>query len=198
MSLLASKPQLALFSHDRLRHYAIFGQITTIAEYLPPIAIAVVFVFGLWRLAGRELNHLFEAMLLTSVSLIAARATKDQLKFAFGRTWPETWTNNNPSLIRDGAFGFHPFHGGAGFGLFPSGHTLGICAVVTVLWFYYPRFAPIYVALILTISIGLIGANYHFLSDIIAGGFIGATFATLCVKLLTQKLSATEKSPTKS
>ena len=99
--------------------------------------------------------------------------------------------------MKDGAFGFHPFHGGAGFESFPSGHTLGICAVVMALWFYYPRFAPIYILLVLSISIGLIGANYHFLSDIVAGGFLGATVATLCVKLFAQQLTAAERQVTK-
>jgi hypothetical protein len=43
------------------------------------------------------------------------------LKLAFGRTWPETWTNRtNPSWIDNGVFGFFPFHGGSGWGSFPS------------------------------------------------------------------------------
>ena len=52
----------------------------------------------------------------------------------FGRTWPETWTHNNPSLIHDGAYGFNWFHGGPGYELFPSGHMAAICAVISVLW----------------------------------------------------------------
>jgi membrane-associated phospholipid phosphatase len=184
---------IAFFAYDHLRQYAIFGPITTLTEYFPPIAIGIIFVAGLWRMSGRTLTYPLEALLLASVSLVAARAAKDQLKFAFGRTWPETWTNNNPSLIRDGAFGFHPFHGGAGFESFPSGHTLGIAAVTVALWFYYPRYAPIYAALIAAVSVSLIGANYHFLSDIIAGAFIGATFATLCVKLFAQRLASRDK-----
>jgi membrane-associated phospholipid phosphatase len=189
---------LALFAHGHLREYAIFARLTTATEYFPPIAIAAIFVLGLWRLSGRAFGYSAEAILITSVSLVAARAAKDQLKLVFGRTWPETWTNNNPSLIKDGAFGFHPFHGGSGFESFPSGHTLGICAVVTALWFYYPRYTPIYVVLILAVSIALIGANYHFLSDIIAGGFIGATLAILCVKLFAQSLSSHDTPKIKS
>ena len=45
----------------------------------------------------------------------------------------------------------------------------------------YPRYAPIYVMLVLAVSISLIGATYH--GDIIAGGFIGATVTVLCVRL---------------
>ena len=28
------------------------------------------------------------------------------MKYAFGRLWPETWVDNNPSWIHDGAYGF--------------------------------------------------------------------------------------------
>ena len=108
---------------------------------------------------------------------------KDQLKFVFGRTWPDTWINNNPSLIRDGVSGFNFFHGGAGYSAFPSGHTTVTCAVVAVFWVSYPRYRPLYAALVAVVVIGLIGANYHFLSDVIAGGFIGWLTGWIAVSL---------------
>jgi len=61
-----------------------------------------------------------------SISVLTTWAMKNQLKVVFGRTWPETWTRNNPSLIRDGVFGFNPFTTGSGYESFPSGHTAAI------------------------------------------------------------------------
>ena len=52
--------------------------------------------------------------LLCSLSLIIAEITKAQLKLMFGRTWPDTFVNDNPSFLRDGAYGFNFFHGGRG------------------------------------------------------------------------------------
>jgi membrane-associated phospholipid phosphatase len=104
-----------------------------------------------------------------------AEAIKNQLKFAFGRTWPDTWVNDNPSFIHDGVFGFNPFHGGPGYMSFPSGHLSLTCAIVSVLWIMYPAFRPFYAAVVLAVVVGLVGANYHFLSDIIAGGFVGTS-----------------------
>ena len=34
------------------------------------------------------------ALMTCSISLIVAEAAKNQLKYDFGRTWPETWINN--------------------------------------------------------------------------------------------------------
>lgn len=174
---------LAFWAHEHLSRYEIFDRMTLLTGWFPSIAVAVIIALGLWSLTGRALPTPAEAVLLSSLSLIVARASKDQLKVVFGRTWPETWTNNNPSLIRDGAFGFNPFHGGLGFESFPSGHTTGICAVVTVLWLYYPKYLALYALPIAVVSVGLIGANYHFLSDIVAGCFVGASIAVFCVSL---------------
>jgi len=105
------------------------------------------------------------------------------LKFAFGRTWPETWINNNPSLIGNGTYGFNPFHGGSGYNSFPSGHTTAVCAVAAVLWFAYPKLRPLWVLMVIAVGVGLIGADYHFVSDIVAGGFLGASTGWLAVVL---------------
>ena len=86
-----------------------------------------------------------------------------------------TWVLNNPSFIRDGVYGFNPFHGGPGFASFPSGHTTVTCAVMSVLWMCYPRFRPLYAMCVVAVAIGLIGADYHFLSDCIAGAFLGVS-----------------------
>ena len=114
---------------------------------------------------------------------VVASAIKNQLKIAFGRTWPETWVRNNPSLIHDGAYGFHPFTTGPGYESFPSGHTTAVVAVMSVLWICYPRLRILYAAIGAAVVIGLIGANFHFLSDCIAGAFIGASTGWITVAL---------------
>ena len=54
---------------------------------------------------------------------------------------------------------------------------------MSVLWIRYPRFRALYAAAIAAVAIGLVGADYHFLSDIIAGGFIGTTTGWFAVLL---------------
>jgi membrane-associated phospholipid phosphatase len=173
----------ALFTHTNLHGYPIFDRMTLLTGWFPSIAIAVICFAGFAKYLGWRLPRVGEALLLCSVSLVVARAAKDQLKLVFGRTWPETWINNNPSLIRDNTFGFNPFHSGPGYESFPSGHSTGICAVIAVLWFYYPRFRALYVVPLLVIAAGLLGANYHFVSDIIAGCILGTVIAVFCMLL---------------
>lgn len=173
----------AIWSHTHLHGYAIFDRMTLLTGWFPPIAIAVICIAGFAKYLGRRFPRAGEAALLCSVSLVVAWAAKDQLKILFGRTWPETWVNNNPSLIRDNVLGFNLFHGGAGFESFPSGHSTGICAVIAVLWIYYPRFRALYIVPVLVIAVGLLGANYHFVSDIVAGCFLGTAIAVFCMSL---------------
>lgn len=174
---------LAYWVHDSLRHYKIFVWMTLPPEWLPPVAVMIVAGLGFYILFINSLSKLAEAALLCSVSLIVTRAAKDQLKVAFGRTWPETWVNNNPSLIHDGVYGFNPFHGGAGFESFPSGHAAPICAVAAILWVYYPHFRVAYLLVAALVMIGLVGTNYHFVSDVIAGAFVGVSVAVFCLSL---------------
>lgn len=173
---------LALLAHAHGAYRSVFAALTYIPEPLEPLAAIGVVATGLWALTSRPLPRFAVALLLCSTSVLVSEAVKMQLKFVFGRLWPDTW-RNNPSFIRDGAYGFNFFHGGQAYASFPSGHTTAICALVSVLWLLYPRFWPLYVLLALTVGIGLIGANYHFLGDVIAGGFLGMSIGWMTVRL---------------
>jgi membrane-associated phospholipid phosphatase len=120
------------------------------------------------------------ALLAACVSLLVAAQFKDTLKFAFGRYWPDTWIRHNPSLIGDGAYGFHPFHKESfdeegWYGSFPSGHTTRAVAIAAVYWVAYPRWPwrLLCVAATAAVVVGLIGMNYHFVGDTVAGAFVG-------------------------
>jgi membrane-associated phospholipid phosphatase len=107
------------------------------------------------------------------VSFFIVEGLKTYLKSAFGRTWPESWMGFHISFIRDGAYGFNPFHGGPAYTAFPSGHIAAVCAIVSVLWVCYPKFRPLYVLFVLLTAIALVVSNFHFVSDVIAGIFLG-------------------------
>jgi hypothetical protein len=134
-------------------------------------------------LVNRPFSRFQSVALTCSISFISTSLINSQLKYAFGRSWPNTWIENNPSLIQNGAFGFNPFHGGPGFASFPSGHAAAICSVMTVLWWSYPNWRPIYVACATAVAVGLIGANYHFLSDILSGMFVGTSVGYITTKM---------------
>jgi membrane-associated phospholipid phosphatase len=174
---------LAHLAHDELQQFQLFEKLTLIPGALTPLAVVAFMVLGLRALTRAPLSRFQTVLMLSGISLAVAVIVKDQLKYAFGRTWPETWIQNNPSFIRDDVFGFFPFHGGPGYASFPSGHTTAICAVITVFWICYPRFRPLYALCVAAVAVGLIGANFHFLGDVIAGGFLGISAGWLGVAL---------------
>jgi membrane-associated phospholipid phosphatase len=166
---------IAFFVHDYLRrpHHEVFDQVAQIPSPFIPLAIIVFLVLGLRAMIGRALSYFQAAAFLCSLSVIIADTTKDQLKFVFGRTWPETWIQDNPSFIRDGVFGFNFMHVGRAYQSFPSGHMAVLGAMISVLWIWYPKLRGLCTLAILGGAAGLVGANYHFLSDVIAGAFVG-------------------------
>jgi len=94
-----------------------------------------------------------------------------------GRYWPETWFQNNPSLIGNGTYGFHPFQRGDDLGSFPSGHAARILSFVFVWFVVMPRTRVIGATISVAMLVSLVLMNYHFVSDVIAGGFLGAIIA---------------------
>jgi membrane-associated phospholipid phosphatase len=174
---------IATLAHDQLQRFDLFAKLTYIPEVISPLVIIAFAAIALRALSGRRLSKLQTVAVLAAASLAVTSAIKDQLKFAFGRTWPETWVRNNPSFIRDGVYGFNPFHGGPGYAAFPSGHTAAICAVMSVLWICYPKFRALYAIGMAAVAVGLIGANFHFVGDVIAGGFLGVSFGWLTVAI---------------
>jgi membrane-associated phospholipid phosphatase len=172
---------IAFFVHDHVRQFSIFSRMTQLPELIAPFAGALLLGMGLLVLTGRPLSKPLATTFLCGLSLVVAGGIKTELKYVFGRTWPETWVRNNPSFIHDGVYGFNPFHEGVAYAAFPSGHTAAICALMSVLWLCYPRFWSMYLAAILAVSIGLVGADYHFLSDVIAGAFVGTSTGWMLV-----------------
>jgi len=162
------------WSHEHLGRPAIFNRLTHYVDPLPIIAAlgaagaAIAAVFWSWKPGERG-----KTLISGCLALLVSEEIKDQLKYSFGRPWPQTWTSNNPSWIADHAYGFHPFHGGDGWESFPSGHTAQMAAIAAVIWMRVPRFRWIGVALTAVVAITLWTSNYHFVGDIIAGAFLG-------------------------
>jgi len=177
---------IAFFSHDQLKRPQIFVWMQKIPEWFKIGAIVVLIGAGIYSLMGRVLAKPVAVLFLASLSLVTAGAIKDHLKIVFGRYWPDTWTHDNPSLIKSDAYGLHPFQlkpFASWYESFPSGHTTATCAVIAVLWFCWPKLRWLWALIVATVVIGLLGANFHFLGDIVAGGFVGWSVGWIAVRL---------------
>lgn len=172
--LFVDRPAAVLAHADFAAWKPAFDAMTHIVDPVPPVATLGIAAAGSASLLGWRPGPLGRTLVACCLAALVAIALKDELKYAFGRLWPETWTENNPSLIRDGAYGFFPFHGGRGWFSFPSGHTTMIAAPVAVLWIRLPRWRPILAVPVLLVVVGLYGADYHFVGDMVAGLYLGA------------------------
>jgi membrane-associated phospholipid phosphatase len=180
---------VAFYVHEHnIARFAVLKWLT----YPPPILqsfVPAVLVALMVRRAWGPFRRWELALLAASVSLVLADQFRVTLAYAFGRYWPETWVGDNPSLIGNGAYGFHPFHSGAAYGSFPSGHTARTLAIAAAVWIAYPGWRWACVVASMAVALGLLGMNYHFVGDVIAGGFVGGivgAYTTRCCGLSEQ------------
>ena len=138
-----------------------------------PLLVAIV--LGAW--AWQTPRHWQRTLVIACLSLIVADQCRESLGDVCGRYWPETWHNNNPSLIGTGAYGFHPFETGDDIGSFPSGHASRIAGFAGVFWIAYPRRRWLCLLIAVPMAVSLIAMNYHFVGDVIAGSFLGGIVA---------------------
>ncbi|MEX0715361.1 MAG: phosphatase PAP2 family protein [Planctomycetaceae bacterium] len=158
--------------HDFGRH--VFWKWLT---YPPPIAQAwapLVLAALMIRRAWGPFRPWEAALLAAGVAIILADQFRESIAYVFGRDWPTTWIDDNPSLIRDGAYGFHPFQHAGTNGSFPSGHMARTAAVAAVAWIAWPKCRWVGVAASAATAFGLLAMNYHFVGDVVAGSIVGA------------------------
>jgi membrane-associated phospholipid phosphatase len=152
------------------------------AIYPIPLVVIGALVFllscGAWLISGRKLGSGSEAPWICSWATMWAVAAEHILKQLFGRGWPD------PTFVRDDLTGFHFLHGETFWNSFPSGTAAVSFAILTVLWIVRPSWrmgSSIIVAMILA---AVMLGNYHWLSDLIAGGYVGAFIGSCTVGLL--------------
>jgi membrane-associated phospholipid phosphatase len=177
---------VATWSHDVLHRAPAAVAITKLAAFQLCMEIsgaALAGALAMRLIYGRLSQPWRTAMAAASATILAAFAVM-LLKHAFGRLWPETWINHNPSWIGTRQYGFMPFHGGEGWGSFPSGHTARITAPFAVLWHRVRRWRIVWVMPPAVIAAALIACDYHFLGDCVGGAYVGIASAGLVLMVL--------------
>lgn len=148
-------------------------------EILAAIAVALCLI----PKRGHQYRWLAIHLAITFTLASVVRVTA---KILFGRSWPQTWVDNNPSWITDRIEGFHPFAEGLAYNSFPSGHALFTFALATTFWYHLPRYRLLWIATMCAVFIGQLGQNYHYLGDLLAGATLG-TLVTHVVVITSNK-----------
>jgi len=185
------RPVAFFVYHHHINRISVFRWLT----YPPPEIqnwSALVLTILIVRRAWGSFLHWQKGLFVACLSLIVADDFRISLGDVFGRYWPNTWINNNPSLIGTGAYGFHPFQRGDDVGSFPSGHAARILAFAGVWLIAMPRSRSLQVVVILlstSMLVSLVAMNYHFVSDVIAGSVLGGIVAMYAAQLARLKTS---------
>jgi len=144
-------------------------------------------------LSRRLIDRARERCLLLSSRLallfLAVAATGivvDLLKILIGRARPR-------HLFQDGLMALAPGSFTSSWWSFPSGHATTVGTVAMTLILLAPRLAWLWILLALAVALGRVGATAHFISDTIAGLWLGAMGATLVSWALARRAEAIER-----
>ncbi len=162
---------LASWIAGYLRTYGLDQDNTQVPDLLLiTVVIMSVLCWTVYVLLRRRNIHdrLSTFCLVTGTVLPLSFVLKDFLKWVFGRVETRTWLSDR------GAAGFHWFAGREGLSGFPSGHMLVYTPLLLALWHFYPRYRNYYGLAWSGLFLALIATQYHFLSDVIAGAYLGA------------------------
>jgi membrane-associated phospholipid phosphatase len=144
--------------------------------WLTLAAMLAILVVAGWAAEGRGISHLSQTLVLSGFALAWGVCTTEfLLKPLFGRQPPAGW-------VIHGTYVFSwllPTDNST----FPSGHAVQMAAVATVFWRAYPGWRWLCVGLPLLFSAAFVLGNWHYVSDVIAGLFVGVT-AGLIVQAL--------------
>jgi membrane-associated phospholipid phosphatase len=172
---------LAEFVEAHIRHTWVWDVIDR-SLHLFLFVVAAVLVFflgcGVWLISGRELQSWTETPFLISAAVMWSIACDISLKHIFGRAWPD------PTFVQEHRYGFHLLRGDTYWDAFPSSTTTVSLAILSVLWMLKPRWAVPVTLLVALLLVALVIGNYHWLSDVIAGIFLGVSIGWATVRLL--------------
>lgn len=172
---------LALFFDAHVRHSELWLWLDLVLRPFPlviPVAVVFVFVSSVWLIAGHQLRAWAETLFLCACSAISAGASDLVLKHIFGRGWPD------PTFIHEHLYGFHLLHGEKHWDAFPSGTAAVSVGILAVLWILKSRLRLPGLVIVILLIAAVVVSNYHWLSDVIAGAFLGISIGWSTVRWL--------------
>jgi membrane-associated phospholipid phosphatase len=137
------------------------------------------------RLKARALR-LSSRLVFLFLAVAGTGLAVDLLKILIGRARPR-------HLFSDDLMSFAPVSLSASWWSFPSGHATTVGAVAVVFSLILPRLTPLWIVMALLVAVGRIGATAHFVSDTVAGLWLGAFGAILISWALSLRSETIER-----
>lgn len=168
---------IALFFHnfngsvDHAWFSTLFHAVTKLGESQYSLVI-LFFLFIIFRkkssIVANQMIYLFSAVALSGIVV-------DILKIIFGRFRPHM-------LFDHHQYGFVGFKVGTAFNSLPSGHSTTAFALAIGLMLLFPRYKYLYLIIALFIASSRVVLTFHYLSDVLIGGLVGALTAFVLYK----------------
>ncbi len=133
----------------------------------------------------RKVKHLYDTktflLKFMAITLPVSFIGKSLSKIVFGRIETRVWLQDPQQ------YGFHWFYSGSHFSGFPSGHMVVFTTLAAAIWRFYPRHKKILCLSLAVLGALLIATNYHFLSDVICGTYLGLLIEALMFFIMRQQ-----------
>ena len=137
-------------------------------------------------LARDRLLKLSSRLAFLFLAVAATGLAADIVKIMVGRARPR-------HLFQDGIMSIAPGSLSSSWWSFPSGHSTTVGAVAMTLSLVFPRLAWVWITLALAVALGRVGATAHFVSDTVAGLWLGAIGTLLVSWALARRADAIER-----
>ena len=170
LSYIFTDIQAALWFHTLNNRWAndVFNIITDFGEsqwYL----IAGMLLFVAFR--KKNFYRAYSGLFL-SLSVAVSGVSADMIKYIAGRARPTLYFSEH-------LYGFNSFHYEYEWISFPSGHAATAFSVAIVLTTLYPRWRVLFLISAALIAFSRILLTQHYISDVIAGSFLGIASSIL-------------------
>lgn len=177
--------QVVYFFHSlNTRQYKLLDYIAEIPAVLI-LLLPIVLVYLMIRFSFFKHSAADKVISLLVAASGIGFTLREILKAIFGRYWTATFNNNNASLLTHNVYGFNWFQFNGANKSFPSGHMIGITVVAVIISMLYPKYRYLCFIAIMLVGLCQIILYFHFVSDVIAGVFIGALVGYYSVKMQT-------------
>jgi hypothetical protein len=166
------QPVMLFVRNHELYHYRFLKWLTRPPEAFVLLSPLVLFV-GVLRRWFTPWTRAEKVAVAAAVSTLFTALAALFLKITFGRSDD----------------GFHPFHFGAAYWAFPSGHTACTLSVTAVVEAAFPRWRLCWWSVAGIVGAALIALSYHFVGDIVGGAFVGWAIGGTVARLLVLETS---------
>ncbi|MDD3289013.1 MAG: phosphatase PAP2 family protein, partial [Alphaproteobacteria bacterium] len=163
--------------------YRAYSDIGLGVWYQLPSGICMITCILLCRRPGLSPKHKEKAEIWKSMSIFfftsvtAAGIACTIIKKLIGRSRPKL-------LDQQGIFDFNIMSFGHDWNSFPSGHTTNIFAAAMAIGILFPRTRPWLFPFAATVGLSRVIINAHYLSDVVAGAFLGVLMVIAAHKWL--------------